>query len=133
MTHTEAAWKQKGSEVVWSRIHMIWVSIFNFRVTDCITRYRPNSPGQVLEEGRQGQGKPRGLTSSSPADAGAARGCTRAARTWGTAWRQTRGRRRSAAREANQRVRDANRSEDTVMFEFSNNVKYMLLNIFKIS
>lgn len=100
---------------MWSTIHVILVSIFNLesptalQVTD-LTLLVSSAAGQA--EGRVSSG----LTSSSPTDVGAGRGCTHAAKTWGTAWQQTHGCRRSTAREAHQKLRAKTQSEDTLSY-----------------
>lgn len=110
MTYMKAVWKQKGHAIMWSKTHVIFeANIFHLesstalQVTDLTSMSVPG-------EGKQRWRKQR-LTSSSPAGVVAEQGCTRAARTWGRAWRRTRGCRLSTAREANQRLRNSSQSE----------------------
>lgn len=71
------------------------------------------------------------LTSSSPTGVEAGQGCTRAARTWGRASRQTHGCKQSTATEANHRPRAKTPNEKTLSSKLKT-IKYVLLDIFKI-
>lgn len=100
---------------MWSKTHVLFeVNIFHLepptalQVTDLT--FLP-VPGEGSRGGASGS-----LTSSSPAGAAAGPGCTRAARTWGRAWRQSRGCRQLTAREANQRLRANSQSEETLSY-----------------